>query len=158
MTAADDIINILNGSSVIGLASRINPDGDSVGSLLCLGMILRRLGKRPYASLPEPGSYPPQYLFLPGKNMLITPEDFNENIDVFVALDCSNPERLGPLREKFGMAISTVNIDHHEDNNFYASINLVDEKASSTAEIVFSLFKTAGWEMEIGRASCRERV
>ena len=121
MSTLETIIKVLNESAEIGLASHINPDGDSVGSLLCLSMMLRQIGNRVYASLPEPGSYPPQYLFLPGRNLLITPKDFNEKLEVFVALDCSNLERLGPLREKFEMARLTINIDHHEDNSLYAS-------------------------------------
>jgi phosphoesterase RecJ-like protein len=154
MSTLEEIVSALTDGKVIGTASHVNPDGDSVGSLLGLAMTLRGLGKKVYVSLPDPVAFPPQYNFLPGSDLLITREDFGDDLEVFVALDCSNAERLGPLREKAGKARTTINIDHHEDNSLYASLNLVKEKASSTAELVFKIIKAAGWGMSPEVATC----
>ncbi len=138
----------------IGLSSHVNPDGDSIGSLLGLAMALSGRGKEVYACMPEPWKYPPQYLFLPAREMLLEIDDLPDELDLFVTLDCSNPERLGPLQEKATSGYRLLNIDHHEDNKLYGDINLVDEHASSTAELVFKLLKMQGWELVAEIATC----
>jgi bifunctional oligoribonuclease and PAP phosphatase NrnA len=154
MSGSREIISVLKNSKFIGIASHINPDGDSVGSLLALGMVLERQGKRAYASIPDPGSYPPQYRFLPGQHLLSAPQDFPEKLDLFLALDCSNSDRLGSLRDIAKRATVLVNIDHHEDNTRYGSFNLVNKKASSTAELVYDLIEKAKWEINPDVATC----
>jgi phosphoesterase RecJ-like protein len=149
-----EIVETLNDAEAIGLASHIDPDGDSVGSLLALSMALSRQGKRVYAAIPNPGSYPPQYRFLPGQNLLIDPQSYQQEVEVFVALDCSNPERLGKLRKTADMSHITINIDHHEDNLFYASLNFVEERASSTAQLVFELQEYSSWGLTAEEATC----
>ena len=138
----------------IGLSSHVNPDGDSTGSLLALAMLLNNQSKRVYACMPEPWKYPPQYLFLPGREMLFEPEDMPDELDLFIALDCSNSERLGPLRDYATSKRMLLNIDHHEDNKLYGDINLVDEQASSTSELVLKLIKAEGWDIDPEVATC----
>ena len=154
MDLLHEIITALQASQRIGVASHINPDGDSIGSLLGLAMILQSKGKEVSSSLPDPRRYPPQYLFLPGRELLGKPEDFADDLEVFVALDCSNAERLGDLLQSAEGAEILVNIDHHEDNKMYGDINLVDEKASSTAELIYRILVSAGWELEPEVATC----
>jgi phosphoesterase RecJ-like protein len=150
----EDIISVLKAAGRIGIASHINPDGDSIGSLLGLAMILQRNVGDIAASLPDPARYPPQYDFLPGRELLSTPEDFTGSMEVFIALDCSNIDRLGDLRQPAESAETLVNIDHHEDNKMYGDINLVGEKASSTAELIYRICVAAGWEVEPDVATC----
>jgi phosphoesterase RecJ-like protein len=71
-----------------------------------------------------------------------------------VALDCSNADRLGELFQSAESAETLVNIDHHEDNTMYGDINLVDEKTSSTAELIYRILIAAGWELEPEVATC----
>jgi phosphoesterase RecJ-like protein len=154
MSALREAVEAIQEADIIGVASHVNPDGDSVGSLLALNMVLGKIGKKVYSSLPEPWKYPPQYNFLPGKDALIEPEGFVESMDLFVALDCSIPDRLGMLRETAEAARAILNIDHHEDNNLYGDIDLVDAQASSTAELVYKVVKEAGWPMDAKIATC----
>ena len=154
MSGLEAIVAALEEAAVVGVASHVNPDGDSVGALLALAMTLRDLGKRVCASLPEPRKYPPQYLFLPGRELLCAPEDLGAEADVFVALDCSNPERLGALWDWARRSRVTLNIDHHEDNMLYAAVNLVDDRASSTSELVFRVIRAAAWPLGPEVATC----
>lgn len=148
------VIEAVERASAIGVSSHVNPDGDGVGSLLACALLFDAMGKMVYASLPDPSQYPPQYLFLPGRKLLADPGGFPEDLDLFVALDCSNPERLGALRERAVSARTLVNIDHHEDNRRFAHLNLVDPEASSTSELVHGLIKEAGWRMSPEVATC----
>ena len=154
MNEFESVVSALNDAGSIGITSHVNPDGDSVGSLLGLSMVLSEAGKRVFPCIPEPGKYPPQYDFLPGKELLIDPERLEGGLELFVALDCSNPERLGPLQEKAESAGRMLNIDHHEDNQVYADINLVDALASSTSELVFRIIRAAGWPIGPHVATC----
>lgn len=150
----DVAVRIIRESGTVGLASHVNPDGDGVGSLLAMTAVLLRLGKEVHASLPEPSQYPPQYLFLPGGDLLSRPDDMPGGMDLFVALDCSNLERLGRLRSRAEEARLVINLDHHEDNQFFAHLNLVDPEASSTSELVYRLMRRAGWEITPDVATC----
>lgn len=152
--AGEEVLEAIEKAGAIGLSSHVNPDGDSVGSLLAMAMVLADKGKRVHAALPDPGSYPPQYLFLPGRELLGRPEDMPRGLEVFVALDCSNPERLESVSEAARSAATLINIDHHEDNRLYGNVNLVDVEASSTSEIVFRLLESAGWRLTPQVATC----
>ncbi|RJP30517.1 MAG: bifunctional oligoribonuclease/PAP phosphatase NrnA [Actinobacteria bacterium] len=138
----------------IGISSHVNPDGDGVGSLLALALVLHGQGRKVYACMPEPWKFPPQYSFLPGRELFVDPDELPEGLELFVALDCSNAERLGPLQPIARSASGLLNIDHHEDNQQYGEINLVDEHASSTCELVSRVIRAAGWTIEPEVATC----
>jgi len=144
----------LTEADTISLSSHVNPDGDSVGSLLGMAMVLKSRTKDVCACMPEPFRFPPQYGFLPGRELLADPDKQAKEADLFVALDCSNRERLGPLQYCAERAPKILNIDHHEDNQLYGEINLVDERASSTSELVYRVIKEAGWEIDADVATC----
>ncbi|MDI6872911.1 DHH family phosphoesterase [Candidatus Solincola sp.] len=141
-------------SGVVCLSSHVNPDGDGLGSLLGLTLVLRALSKEVYSALPRPEQFPPQYLFLPGRDSLCSPEELPESADLFIALDCSNPERLEGLRSRAEAAGLLVNVDHHEDNSLFGDIDLVDPKASSTSELVYRLMRSGDWELTPEVATC----
>lgn len=148
------LVEELRKAAEVAVASHVNPDGDGVGSLLALASALCREGKKVWASLPDPGDYPPQYLFLPGREILLSPHEFPEAPQVFVALDCSNLERLGGLAERARRSGLLVNIDHHEDNRRFGDLNEVDSEASSTSELITLLLDEAGWEITPDMATC----
>jgi phosphoesterase RecJ-like protein len=64
--------------------------------------------------------------------------------DLLVA-DTSRADRTGvPVPE----AGARLNVDHHEDNPFYAEYNLVNPRAAATAEIVADLYAELGVPIE----------
>jgi len=63
-SAAAAIARAIKAADTIHLASHENPDGDAVGSLLGLSLILQALGKTVHMALPHP--VPARYAFLPG--------------------------------------------------------------------------------------------
>lgn len=154
MKGAESVAAALRGAKTVVATSHVNPDGDGVGSLLAVTILLTRAGKKVYPSLPEPWKYPPQYEFLPGRESLIAPESLPGKCDVFIALDCSNLSRLEPLEQAFERAGLTVNIDHHEDNTRFADVNYVDPAASSTAELVYRVCEAASWSLDGRAATC----
>jgi len=53
-------------------------------------------------------------------------------------------ERIGKVQKLISPGTPVINIDHHVTNDFFGDINLVEPKASSTAEVLYLLFKEAG--------------
>ncbi len=128
------------------LTTHENPDGDALGSLLGMHLILRALGKDSVMFLAEKEfPLPVEYRFLPLEEVFHEPPaDFSDRTLVF--LDCGNVDRMPVdfLKQTTG---EMLNIDHHHDNTRFGTINLVDVEASSTAEIVYELAATLGIEV-----------
>ncbi|HVL65463.1 MAG TPA: bifunctional oligoribonuclease/PAP phosphatase NrnA [Actinomycetota bacterium] len=149
-----EVVDAFAGASTVALATHVNPDGDAIGSLLAASLALRSLGKETFASWGEsPLEVPETYAFLPGVDTLLQPEDVPQ-VDLFVALDCGAADRLGALEDAVVSAPRSVNIDHHPGNDGFATINIVVEDASSTAEIVTRLLEDLGAPMTREVATC----
>lgn len=142
-------------SSQIVLACHVSPDGDALGSMLGLGLYLRRLGKQVWTSWgSEDVVRPAAFGFLPGIDDIVAADEVPDAPETFVALDCGDVRRLDRLEEKFRAAKATVNIDHHISNNGYADINVVDPGAASSSELVYELIKQMGGEVDGDVATC----
>ena len=130
-------------------------DGDAVGSAAALFGAGSALGHRvrwmgPDASLPDP------YLFLPHTEEYRFCEElaFDDPDELYVFLDSSNEERgVRGLRNRAPEAV-VLNLDHHEDNSRYGSLNCVDPSCSSTAELLYRLFRAGGWTLTRAIAEC----
>ena len=120
------------------LAGHIQPDGDTVGSCMALGMALRQMGKQAIVKL-DPFSS--SLNIIPGRELL-TDESYEHNSNtVCIALDCASPERLGETKKLFDKSDITVCIDHHASNEGWAKFNYIEPNTSSTAEMVYRLIE-----------------
>jgi nanoRNase/pAp phosphatase (c-di-AMP/oligoRNAs hydrolase) len=73
-------------------------------------------------------------------------------IDLIIVLDCADLDLLGEFYENNAQVFyqtPVVNIDHHSNNNFFGKVNLVDQTASSTCEILVSLIEALGQEQNL---------
>jgi bifunctional oligoribonuclease and PAP phosphatase NrnA len=129
------------------------PDGDAIGSVLGLGLMLKAAGYEVQASWPEPFEIPEKYSFLPGAELLVKPELVGLADPVAFALDCANAGRLEELREKV-LTAPVVNMDHHPDNSLFGNANLVDPASSATAEIVYGAAASFGLTIDKDVAIC----
>ncbi len=129
------------------LSTHLYPDGDALGSLVGLAIALRNQGKVVKMGLGEREPLPPHYLFLPYLDEIVYPDGHWFKEEVFVALDCASMARLGGWVEKAKKAKWLVNIDHHQTNERFGSLNLIEVKSSSTSELVFIILKELGFEL-----------
>ncbi len=121
------------------LTSHINPDGDSIGSLAALARLLAGLDREHLIFLH--GEAPERYRFLL-EGLPLTRDPAAAENRVILALDCSDPARLGRLEAKARDTAACpllVNMDHHVSNTGYGSLNLVDPEAAATGEIIYHL-------------------
>lgn len=133
------------------LVTHVNPDGDGIGSEIALHRYLIGLGKT--STIVNGHPTPLNYHFLDnGLEVSVFDASIHESIisevDAIFVLDISNWDRLGrcgqPVRESGALKIC---IDHHISNNKFADINLIDEGASSTGELVYRLITDMGGEI-----------
>ncbi|HEY8361348.1 MAG TPA: bifunctional oligoribonuclease/PAP phosphatase NrnA [Tissierellaceae bacterium] len=141
---------ILNSKNIY-IASHVQPDGDNIGSLLALGMALLKLEKDVY--ILKSDIIPSDFSFLPNIE-LIKDYDGADDIDLFIAIDSSDEERLGKNRDLLSKSKLTINIDHHISNTRFGDINIVDENASSTGELIFEFIKFMNISIDEKIATC----
>lgn len=128
------------------LTTHENPDGDALGSLLAMHQILQALGKDSVMFLAaKEFPLPVEYRFMALEEVFHEPPvDIADRVVIF--LDCGNIDRM-PVDFLRNEGEKVLNIDHHHDNTRFGTVNLVDEEASCTAEIVFDLAALLGVEM-----------
>ena len=134
------------------LTAHEGPDGDALGSLLGMHHLLQQLGKDSVMFLEaKEFPLPIEYRFLPLEEVFHEPPmDMVERTVVF--LDCGNIDRM-PVEFLGSDDHFVINIDHHHDNTMFGDVNLVDDEASCTAEIVYRLAVLLGAEITTEMAS-----
>lgn len=133
---------IIRDSSNIYIASHINPDGDNIGSMLALGLGLKKIGKS--VKILKSDSLPKEFNFLPGYYYIEDLNSLPDEIDLFIALDSSDEDRLGENKRLLEISKTIINIDHHISNNKFGHINIVDPNAAATGELVFNFLQVLG--------------
>ena len=121
------------------VTTHIDPDGDAVGSALAVYYALKMLGKEATVYLRDKVPY--RYDFLPRPSEDVVHEIPEKPFDGIFVMDCGNFFRVGDGYEKLKGKGPIINIDHHETNEAFGQINILDERASSTAEILFLILK-----------------
>lgn len=142
----DQVVEAIREGERFLLTTHESPDGDALGSLLATQSMLEALGKDSVMFLAaKEFPLPVEYRFMPLEEVFHEPPaDMADRVVVF--LDCGNIDRMPVdfLRED---GDTVINIDHHHDNTRFGTVNLVDEEASSTAEIVFDLSARLGVDL-----------
>lgn len=140
-------------SKRIAIASHMNPDGDNLGSKLCLYKFFINLKKEVYVI--ENDEVPTAEKFLPGVVNLVNSDAIdNLDFDLMIVTDCGDLERIGKASKVFHSAGFTVNIDHHPTNTNFAELNIVDEDSSAVCELIFILLKEMGFDVDKDMATC----
>ncbi len=134
-----NIINVLDGAKRIGITGHVRPDGDCLGSCTGLYTYLKENIKdiELYMFLER---VPDDFLYLSNVDKIITDYPDMEPFDVMICLDSSDIERIGESKKYFEQAKKTVCIDHHISNDNYAEVSYVLPNASSTCEVLYSVF------------------
>lgn len=138
----EQIIHYLKHSSHILLTTHINPDGDAIGSLTAMGILLDKLHKK--TVLYNESSVPSVYSFLPLVNRVEQNIGSANIYDVAIVLDCGDLQRVGKACSIIERIPVVINIDHHSSNDGFGDAQLVDVNACATTEIVYRLFKKVG--------------
>src|SRR4028118_1026962 len=112
-----EIVDFLKTLDRVAVTTHVGADGDAIGASAALLRLMRNLGAEAVFCHAEPV---PEYLawLLPDDALQEIPAGY----DVLV-VDTSRADRAGVPIPEWG---AQLNLDHHEDNPFYAELNLVD--------------------------------
>ncbi len=121
------------------LLTHKRPDGDAIGSVCALGLLLKAL-KKEVTYVVDPAV---------SKKMKIAPEaayfvdETNRQFDLIIALDCADPNFL--YKESLLKAADKIVVmDHHVTNKNYGTLNYVLPAVAAVGEVVMDLYDAAG--------------
>lgn len=125
------------------LCAHLSPDGDTLGSALGLADVLKNNFKHlEQVDVTVSGHISPIFNFMDGVALVKNsehPDELLSQYDLAISTDCGAIERLGQGAQWFSSAKASVNIDHHYSNSKYGDLNLIDDLAGATAEVVLDL-------------------
>ncbi len=146
-------VALLDAAGSVTVLCHVQPDADTVGAALALGLILVRGGADVQVSFSAADTLPESLQGLPGRELLVAAGDVRGDADLVVAVDAPSINRLGELAE-LAQAPNVLVIDHHTSDTFYGSANFVDSQADSTTMLIAELFDVWGKEIDTGVARC----
>jgi phosphoesterase RecJ-like protein len=133
----------------VAIVSHRDPDPDTIGSAIALGLALEALGKR--VSLHCADGVPEPQRFLRGSERVRT-DPPPADVDLVVTVDFGAVERA-----KFPLPKGPrlLNIDHHASNDLFGDVNLVDVSSAATAELVSRIVDELGvpWTADMATAA-----
>ena len=127
------------------ITSHARPDGDSIGSQLAMAYALEALGKEVRIVNADPA--PEHYKEFPGVDRIeIAREVAATGGEALIVMESGDLARTGVSGLEGRV---TINIDHHQGNTHYGSLNWVDESAAACGEMVFDLVEALGVPLTI---------
>ncbi len=143
------ILEVLREAERFVICSHSQPDGDSVGSMLALGIVLEQMGK--HADLVSARRIPAHFRKLPGADAIRNLPHVEGQYDAAIILECDSLQRtrLTGLESYY-----QINIDHHVSGQEFAGLNWIDREAVSAGEMVYRLAQAAGASLTPDLASC----
>lgn len=153
-TALEAAVAALAAARSVTVLCHVHPDADTIGSGLALALALDRQGVPVSVSFAEPAELPASLRTLPGSRHLTAPADVPAEVDLLVVVDCGARSRLGALADRLPGATTTLVIDHHRANDGFGTVDLIDESAASTTELVTRLLDAWGMPIDAEIAHC----
>jgi phosphoesterase RecJ-like protein len=147
----EEAVAALRGAAKILLACHVNPDGDTLGSMIALALALEPSGKS--VTMLSSDGVPQILSFLPDtERVQVTTE--RRDFDLAVVLDAGEMSRVGKNREAVEAAPHILDIDHHVTAGAFGDIRLLDAAAAATGEIVYDVLLALGAEITEPIAEC----
>lgn len=143
------VLEVVERGRRFAVCSHARPDGDAVGSMLAMGMMLAGLGK--HADLVSADPVPMIYRGLPCASTIQQVQRLQGEYDAVILLECDGVQR-SRLAGLEGRPL--VNIDHHTTGRAFANVNWIDTQACAVAEMVYRLAIAAKAEITPQIATC----
>lgn len=133
----NEVLALVRDAKRVAIVSHRDPDPDTIGAAIALGLGLERRGARVSLHCADP--VPEGTRFLAGSERFTAAPPPAE-VDLVVTVDFGDRERAKlPLPDR-----PLANIDHHATNSRFGAANWVDAGASSTCEMVGRLLDALG--------------
>lgn len=164
---AEKALKTLEGATVIRCICHRNPDGDAIGSVLGIGLLLEKVFPDKKISFHCKDEVPETFHFLQGALRICPPPNPTPGPsptavgeggkEVIVFVDTAEP-KLSELHQShphfFDKSRPTIVIDHHPTNTFFGTLHFVDPQAASTCEIIVQFADALKWPLDPDIATC----
>ncbi|HET8993738.1 MULTISPECIES: DHH family phosphoesterase [unclassified Rhodococcus (in: high G+C Gram-positive bacteria)] len=150
----DGAVALLSAAQTVTVLCHVQPDADTLGSGLALGLALERRGVPVQVAFAAPDTVPKSMRSLPGVHLVVAAEQVRDEVDLLVAVDCGTAGRLGSLRTRLEGARNSLVIDHHRSNTRFGTHNLIDADAEATAAVLADIFDAWCVEIDADIAHC----
>lgn len=152
--AVCDAAALLVSASDVTLLAHVQPDADSLGSALALGIALHRRGAAVRVSFATPDEVPDTLRPLDVHGLLVAPSEVPEAPELLVACDAAEPARLGALAGRLDTAGTTIMIDHHVSNPGFGDVQVLVPGAEATVVLAHRVLVAMGAELDLDVARC----
>ncbi len=134
MTNTKEVEDAIKKASAISIIAHKNPDADTIATALGIYAIVKREFKKPI-ELACISKELPYYLdFLPNFKKIKHHLDYEHSL--VITCDCADVKRAGfELKNR-----DIINIDHHDSNTYFGTINVVKKEYASTSQVAYELF------------------
>lgn len=144
----EEIIVKIESYDSIVIFGHLNPDGDCYGSQIALRNILRN--HYPHKNVYAVGSGLKKFFHIIGKMDVVSDEIIKKSLAII--LDSNDLGRVEDQRAR--SACDFAKVDHHIDTFlFNEGPQVIDDKATSTCELIYRLAKENNYEIDLISAS-----
>ncbi len=157
-----EILEAISKAKTAVVLAHVNPDGDTLASMLALARMLEKAGLTRVDRVMH-DKVPEIYKFFPDQDRVLSSyseEDrkkilgvyrlnaeqrleldpsSDEAYDLSFSCDCGSVDRLASGGAVWSNARYTCNIDHHLSNTLFADYNWVEAEATSTGQVVYNM-------------------
>ena len=129
------------------VVTHIHPDGDALGSMTAVGLMLKQLGKKPTLAVDGGGFRRFDYL---GMSAEIQDQPrLDSAYELMIAVDCGDEQRMGKsFSDLLEPRPPLINIDHHITNTKFGFINYITGTSTSTTEMLFEMCEPIGVKID----------
>ena len=131
----DEVKTKIDHYESITILSHLNPDADALGTALGIYALLSQDKSKKVEVVNASTALPGHLDFLPNFKKIKHKMDYKNSL--VIACDCGSIDRLGFDLE--GRDI--LNIDHHQSNTDYGSVNIVIPEYASSSQVALKVFQ-----------------
>lgn len=144
LTFREQFFDLVNKSKSILITSHVNPDDDSISSVLTLKYVLQKIHTIDSVEIVYSSMGSNRWTYFGGFNEIKFGIDITESIhkyDLIIVLDGSQYSRFTNFPEKLESYLEKIIcIDHHASPVDTFALQFIDPKKTSVAEILFDIF------------------
>lgn len=148
-----EVVEALRAADSFFLAIHENPDGDAIGSMLGLRLLLEQLGKTEITCAAA-DDIPAMYSSLPGAKNIVNGDAEVPDYDLAVLVDCGILSRIGALEDEIAEDKRLLILDHHLEPGEPGAFGIVDSRYAATGELITELYKAAEIPFTPEAAAC----
>lgn len=140
------IVDLIGDADRIAISGHTSPDGDSLGSVLGLGMALR--AHYPLKTidflLADNAPVPRIYRFMEGSETMVPACTYTADPDLFIVVDAPVVSRIADAAEVLERSAHVVAFDHHPSTCEFAEVSVRKPSAAACAVLIQEFLSFAG--------------